>query len=405
MDITTAFLNGELKECIYMKQPEGFAVSGKEKLVCKLKKSLYGLKQSPRCWNEALDKHLKTMGFQQATSDPCIYTASGGEIFLIAVYVDDIILAGKSHERMKEVKRAIADKFAVRDMGELHHFLGVKIVQNKDSGDIWIGQEAYTRELLKKFKMEESKPMSTPVEIGSNLVKASNEDDLFDKETYQSAVGSLLYLSTRTRPDIAYSVSSAARFSAKPTKEHWTAVKRIFRYLNGTVNLGLVYSKDKEQECQGYSDADWAGDLGDRKSTSGYIFKLSGGAISWRSKKQSCVALSTAEAEYIALASAAQESVWLQELLTSLKETKIKPTTIYEDNQSAICLAKNPQYHGRAKHIDIKYHFVRERVAAGDIKLEFCKSQDMIADIFTKGLSSPQFTKLREMLGMKSSFG
>ncbi len=153
-------------------------------------------------------------------------------------------------------------------------------------------------------------------------------------------------MSTRARPDIGYSVSSAARFSAKPTKENWTAVKRIFRYLNGTVNLGLVYSKDKEQECQGYSDADWAGDLGDRKSTSGYIFKLSGGAISWRSKKQSCVALSTAEAEYIALASAAQESVWLQELLTSLKETKIKPTTIYEDNQSAICLAKNPQYHG-----------------------------------------------------------
>ena len=171
--------------------------------------------------------------------------------------------------------------------------------------------------------------------------------------------------------------------------------------MNGTVNLGLVYSKDKDQECTGYSDADWAGDLGDRKSTSGYIFKLSGGAISWRSKKQSCVALSIAEAEYIALASAAQESVLLQELLLSLKETKIKPTTIFEDNQSAICLAKNPQYHGRAKHIDIKYHYVRERVAAGDIKLEFCKSQDMAADMFTKGLSSPQFIKLREMLGMK----
>ena len=229
MDITTAFLNGDLKESIYMKQPEGYAFKGKEKLVCKLKKSLYGLKQSPRCWNEALDRHLKKMGFEQANSDPCIYTASGGELFLIAVYVDDIILAGRSDLRMKEVKDAIAGKFTVKDLGELHHFLGVKVIQNKESNSIWIGQEAYARELLKKFKMEESNAVSTPIQLGSNLVKAVEEDDMFDQEIYQSAVGSLLYLSTRTRPDISYAVSSVARFTSKPTKQHWTAVKRIFR--------------------------------------------------------------------------------------------------------------------------------------------------------------------------------
>ena len=401
MDITTAFLNGDLKESIYMKQPEGYTVKGKEKFVCKLKKSLYGLKQSPRCWNEALDKHLKKMGFEQANSDPCIYTASGGELFLIAVYVDDIILAGRSDQRMKEVKDAIAGKFTVKDLGELHHFLGVKVIQNKESNSIWIGQETYARELIKKFKMEESNAVSTPIQLGSNLVKAVEEDDMFDQEIYQSAVGSLLYLSTRTRPDISYAVSSVARFTSKPTKQHWTAVKRIFRYLNGTISLGLLYSKDKEKECTGYSDADWAGDVNDRKSTSGYVFKLSGAAISWRSKKQSCVALSTAEAEYIALASATQESVWLQELLSSMKETIVKPATIFEDNKSAICLAKNPQYHGRAKHIDIKHHFIRQRVQDGDIKLEFCKSEDMIADMLTKGLSSYQFAKLREMAGLK----
>ena len=237
MDIATAFLNGDLKETIYMKQPEGYAVKGKEKLVCKLKKSLYGLKQSPRCWNETLDKHLKKMGFEQANSDPCIYTASGGELFLIAVYVDDIILAGGSDKRMKEVKDAIPEKFMVKDLGELHHFLGVKVIQNKESNSIWIGQETYARELVKKFKMEESKAVSTPIQLGSNLVKAVDEDDMFDQEIYQSAVGSLLYLSTRTRPDISYAVSSVARFTSKPTKQHWTAVKRIFRYLNGTISL------------------------------------------------------------------------------------------------------------------------------------------------------------------------
>ena len=249
--------------------------------------------------------------------------------------------------------------------------------------------------------MEESTAVSTPIQLGSNLVKVVEEDDMFDQEIYQSAVGSLLYLSTRTRPDISYAVRSVARFTSKRTKQHWTAVKRIFRYLNGTMNFGLLCSKDKEKECTGYSDADWAGDVNDRKSTSGFVFKLCGAAISWRSKKQSCVALSTAEAEYIALASAVQESVWLQELLSSMKEASVKPATIFEDNKSAICLAKNPQYHGRAKHIDIKHHFIRQRVQDGDIKLEFCKSEDMIADMLTKGLNIYQFAKLREIAGLK----
>ena len=181
-------------------------------------------------------------------------------------------------------------------------------------------------------------------------------------------MGSLLYLSTRTRPDISYAVSSAARFASKPTKQHWTAVKIIFRYLNGTISLGLLYSREKEKECTGYSDADCAGNVNNRKSTSCFVFKLCGGAISWRSKQQSTVALSTAEAEYIALASAAQESVWLQELLSNMKETSVKPATIFEDNKSAICLAKNPRYHGRAKHTDIRHHFIRQRVQEGDIK-------------------------------------
>ena len=225
----------------------------------------------------------------------------------------------------------------------------------------------------------------------------------FDKVKYQSAVGSLLYLSTRTRPDIAYAVGNSARYCSEPTNSHWCAVKRILRYLRGTTDLGLLYRPDNPNLC-GYSDADWAGDINDRKSTSGYVFIMSGSAISWRSKKQSSVALSTAEAEYIALSSATQEVMWLRQLMSSLlKDYKLsESTTIYEDNQSAICIAKSQQQHGRSKHIDIKFHFTREQVELKNIQLVYCKSRDMIADVFTKPLSGPLFKRMCAMMGMQS---
>ncbi|CAB4028654.1 Hypothetical predicted protein, partial [Paramuricea clavata] len=402
MDVTTAFLNGDLKEEVYMKQPEGFIDKGKEHLVCRLRRSICGLKQSPRCWNSVLDRKLKNMGFVQTTGDPCIYVKEeGGEIFIIAVYVDDILLAGKNDQKINEVKQALAEQFQMKDMGQRHYFLGVKVIQKPDSKEIWIGQEAYTKSVLERFGMESSKPASTPVNPGTKLKKAADDSQRVDQVNYQCAVGHLLYLSTKTRPDIAYAVSDVARFSAHPTEEHWIAVKRIMRYLNGTRDMGLLYDGSKTTtSCVGYSDADWAGDLDDRKSTSGYVFQISNAAISWRSKKQSCVALSTAEAEYMTLASATQEAVWLQQLLSDLKSKPTGPMLILEDNQAAICMAKNAQYHGRAKHIDIKYHFIREHVASAAVKLEYCSTEEMIADIFTKGLSVVQFTKLRKMLGV-----
>lgn len=400
LDVGTAFLNGELKETIYMKQPEGFEILGKEHLVCKLKKSIYGLKQSSRCWNEALDKHLKSMGFKQSNNDPCIYTLeTDEETFIIAVYVDDIILAGNNQKRIDEFIKMIGDRFDIRDMGKMNHFLGVKI-EYFSAGRIWIGQPSYTRNLLKKFSMENSKPVATPVEIGSKLIKSNETDKLVDPEMYQSVVGQLLYLSTRTRPDIAYAVSNVARFSSKPSQQHWIAVKRIMRYLNGTIDYGLLY--EKNSTIEGFSDADWAGDLNDRKSTSGYVFMMSGAAISWNSKKQTCVALSTAEAEYIALSKASQESIWLRRLLADMGEKQPNATIINEDNQSAIAMTKNPQFHGRAKHIDMKYHYVREQVKSNEIQLKYCQSGDMIADIMTKGIGRVQFDKLRTMIGLKN---
>ena len=215
-------------------------------------------------------------------------------------------------------------------------------------------------------------------------------------------MGSLLYLSTWTRPDISYAVNNVAKFCSKPTQQHWIAVKRIMRYLKGTINAGLRYNKGTaDPECTGFSDSDWAGDLDDRKSTSGYIFNIGGAAVSWRSKKQTCVALSTAEAEYMALASAAQEVVWLQQLLAEIDDSKVKPIIVHEDNQAAIHIAKNPQYHGRTKHIGIKYHYIREQVDKGTVILKHCASGDMVADILTKGLCRDKYTQLRSMSGVQ----
>ena len=384
-----------------MRQPEGLVTPGKEHLVCRLKKSIYGLKQSSHCWNVVLDDHLKKMGFVQTTTDPCVYRASGGEPVYIGVYVDDIILAAQSNEKLAEMKKELSLRFDIKDMGRLHHFLGMKIVQDDTTGRAWIGQPAYTEALLKKFGTDEASTIATPVDSSIKLVKASEEDVLFDKHKYQSAVGSLLYLSVATRPDITYAVSNVAKFSASPTTQHWTAVKRIMRYLKGTTNLGLVYTPQNNNNCVAFSDSDWGGDLDDRKSTSGYVFQIGGGAVSWRSKKQTSVALSTAEAEYVALASATQEALWMRQLSAELNgKLPTEAIVIFEYNQSAIAMTKNPQFHGRSKHIEIKYHFIRDKVAEGIVKIQYCPTTEMIADMLTKALPKDVFAKLRVMIGL-----
>ena len=400
MDVTSAFLNGDLDEEVYMEQPEGFQVKGKEHLVCKLKRSLYGLKQAPRCWNMTLDHQLKKMGFVQTSSDPCLYINLEGELFVIAVYVDDMVLATKNKKKLEEVKRALCAQFEVKDLGELHYILGVTVNQIYEKNSIWIGQPAYTASIIEKFGMENAKSVATPVSSGVKLVKATEKDELIDAGLYQSAVGSLQYLSTMTRPDISYAVSNVAKFCSKPTKEHWTAVKRIIRYLKGTQNYGLLYKKADSSTCIGFSDSDWAGDADDRKSTSGYIFQVGGTAISWKSRKQSCVALSTAEAEYIALSQAAQEAIWLRQLNTDLQGESPPPTVVYEDNQAAICMSKNPESHGRSKHIEIKYHFIREQVTKKNIEVKYCQTENMVADMLTKGLGKERFEKLRMLAGI-----
>lgn len=400
MDVTAAFLNGELHEEVFMSQPEGFKEKGKEHLVCKLNKSIYGLKQSPRCWNSSLHSYLLENGFVQSAADPCIYTTKEGEMLILAVYVDDIILSCKSLKKVSEVKSILMKRYKMSDMGELKYFLGIKIDQNHENGTIFMTQEAYAERVIQKFGLSEANPAKTPIEPYNNFDSENESKTSADPQKYQSAIGSLLYLSTKTRPDLSFAVGKVARYCANPTTEHWMAVKRILRYLKGTTNYGLLYSKVKSKTCVGYADADWAGDIADRKSTSGYSFQLSGSPISWNSAKQTCIALSTAEAEYYALSSAAQEAVWIQKLLRDLRYTEDEPITIYEDNQATMCIARDQHCSKKTKHIDIRFHFVRDLISKNKIIVKYCNTNQMIADVFTKGLGLEKFLKARNMLGV-----
>ena len=332
MDVQNAFLNGKLDENIFITQPKGFEVEGKENFYYKLSKSLYGLKQSSRCWNSELHAYLIKLGFIQSASDSCIYYKLTDELCIIAVYVDDLIIACKSIDEINMIKKSLCERYRMKDLGILNHFLGVKVEHDVKNQSIFINQSTFASSLVNEFNFENSKSVKTPADVNVKC-QNSNSSKPFDSKLYQSCVGGLLYLSNRTRPDLTYSVSKAARYCANPTEENWSFVKRILRYLNGTLNFGIAYSKVDSPMLIGYSDADWAGDVTDRKSTSGYCFKFNNGIISWRSNKQNCIALSTAEAEYVALSSTAQEAVWLNQLLSdiSINNSNV-PVTVFEDN-------------------------------------------------------------------------
>lgn len=401
MDVETAFLNGKLDEEIYMQQPEGYVKPGEEHLVCKLEKSLYGLKQSSRCWNKVLRECIEKIGFIQASADPCVFIRKNA-LTIIGVHVDDLMILARNITEMRSVKDSLKLQFKMKDMGELHYYVGVCIVQDVKNKQVFLHQGHYVEKMLEKFGQTEAKPVSTPADLNVKLQKEDGFSRPVDVTSYQSIVGSLLYAAIATRPDIAQAVGVVSKFCANPTQTHLTATKRVLRYLKATAYLGLSYKKSADGNLIGYSDADWAGDMDDRHSTSGNVFSLACGAVSWLSKKQATVALSTAEAEYVALSTATQEAIWLRRLLADMGEPPEGPTEIYEDNQGAISMAKNPVGHARTKHIDIRYHFVRERVQDGAITLKYIGTDEMVADILTKPLPKHRFEKLVTKLGMKT---
>ena len=409
MDVKTAFLNGVLGEDIFMVQPEGYVDKDHPDYVCKLKRSLYGLKQSPRMWNQTIDDFMLKIEFKKCQSDHCIYIKrTDKEMIVVVIYVDDLILASNDDELLESTKRALSERFEMTDLGELEYFLGMEIKNDRDAGKVTVRQTKFLKSLLSKFGMQDSKPVKTPQDPGLKLTKSMCEtgckhDDTMKNVPYRSAVGGLMYLMVATRPDLAAAVGALSQFASDPCPTHWQALKRVLRYLQATLTHGLEFTRGDCQSVCGYSDADWAGDVQSRRSTSGYAFMMNSGCISWRSKKQRTVALSSTEAEYMALSEATQEAVWLKVFLCELGEMAgDEAIKIYEDNQGSIALAKNPEFHKRTKHIDIRYHFVREKVEDGQVVLEYCPTQDMLADLMTKAIPAVQFDILRTKLGVRA---
>lgn len=403
MDVSTAYLNGELNETVYMVQPERFVCEKYPHKVCKLNKSLYGLKQSGREWNCKLDSVLKSIGFKPCHADTCVYTLrTGRHINIIAVYVDDIMLACSNLNDLCKWKREIGRQFDVVDKGPVDYFLGMEISRN--DGEINVSHKHFIEELLTAHNMLETRKTFTPLDPGQKFkkcAKCSPACALIDAKEYQSIIGSLMYLGVSTRPDIAHSVSKLAQFNNQPHEEHWTAVKHLLRYLNNTMHSQLSYCKTGKS-LMAFADADWAGSCDDRKSYTGYLLALAGAPITWESRKQATVALSSTEAEYMALCAASKEVVYIRNFLSELGFGDLvhSPTIIFGDNISSHQLVKNPVYHARSKHIDIRVHYIREIYKKNLIELKYVPTEENLADIFTKNLNKPKHTHLTHKLGL-----
>ena len=404
MDVKTAFLNGKLTEEIYMQQPEGYVDQKHPDYVCKLHKSLYGLKQSARCWNNVIDEYFKDHGYIQNKADQCVYIKNiiknqKKSTMIIFLHVDDIIMACNDKEMMKNEKKEMEKKFEMQDLA--HHILGMNISRKRKEHMLRISQRNYLEKVLERFQMKDCKPVATPIEPNNTLTKLKAEETPMNLTDYQAAVGCLTYAMTMTRPDLATALGILGNFLSNPGQEHWKALKRVLRYIKGTLDVGLEFNASNQTAVNvtGFTDADWGADVTERKSTSGYTFTVCGGLVSWRSKRQEIVALSSTEAEYIALSLAAQEVVWLKSFVKDLGYNQ-ENYVLYEDNQCAIALTKNPENHARTKHIDIRYHFVRDLVQKKEIEVDYCPTTDMLADIMTKGLSRPRFQDLCNKLGI-----
>ena len=386
LDVKTAYLNAPIDCNIYVKQPEGFEIPGDNK-VCHLNKSLYGLKQSGRNWNNLLHNFLFENDYIRSNVDHCLYIKKySNAVTYVLIWVDDILVASSNMNVMNNLKMLLHNKFKMVDLGKLDWFLGIEFYIENDC--IKMCQSQYLRNVLKRFGMELCKPSHTP--CNTNLKDVfKNGDTYVNNENYRSAVGSLIYAMICTRPDLSWIVTKLSQFVVNPTEEHWVAVKHVFRYLQHTLDYSICFRKDpKGLTVIGYSDADWASNDAERRSTSGYCFSLNtqGCVISWKSKRQQSVALSSCEAEYMALASATQEALYLIQLLKEVDPNydPSKPVVINEDNQSAIALVNNPVNHARTKHINIRYHFIREQVIDNNINIKYLPTASMVADCLTK---------------------
>ncbi|KAJ9523654.1 hypothetical protein QJQ45_019923 [Haematococcus lacustris] len=402
LDFETAFLNGKLEpgEVIYVQQPEGFE-EGSTNTVCRLHKALYGLRQAPRAWHARLCEELLSMGFKASEADPALFTLQlSTDMVYLLVYVDDCLLCTQQGDTagLAYVKKQLSSAFKLKDLGEARWFLGMQLTRDRAEGTIKLDQQKFVQELVTANSKSAAHSKPLPMAPAVKLVR---EGDALDTTLhhYSALVGSLLYLTCCTRPDIAFAVGALARHMSAPTTQHWAAACSVLCYLKGTPDQGLLFGG--VSGLQGFSDADYAGDKDTARSTTGYIFTLNGGAISWSSRLQPTVAMSTAEAEYMAASSAAKEALWLRKLMRDL-QLDASCVHLGCDNQAAIQLLHNPMATSRAKHIDVHHHFVRERISRGEVAFHYCHTSSMLADILTKPLAAVQFNMGKQGCGVFS---
>ena len=400
MDVVTAFLYGYLDELIFVEQPHLFNPT--PHLVCKLIKALYGLKQSPQVWYQTLVDFLKKLGFHRLELDHGVFVSDDKKQF-IAIYVDDLLLFGADIPRLEFIQKQLSDRFKMTNLGDVSHYLGMEI--DVDVGKtIILRQSTYLKKVLDRFGMTDCKQSSIPMDPGvaSSLLPSKQVADKATVAWYQSAIGSLMWPAVHTRPDISYSVGVLSRYCSNPGPTHIQLVKQIFRYLAGTLTIGLTFSAASLDELIGYTDSDWAGTVDGRKSTGGYVWMLSGCPISHQSKQQPTVALSSCEAEYMAITEAGKEALWCSRFLEALGHRRPDQLAdLRADNKVAIDLTANPEFHKRTKHIDVRHHWIREVVLDRKIIITYISTNEMIADGMTKPLPPARFKAFRAMMGMR----
>ncbi|GIL54468.1 hypothetical protein Vafri_9945 [Volvox africanus] len=399
LDVATAFLNGELKEEIWMKEPPGYE-SKTPGMACRLLRSIYGLRQASRCWYDKLCTKFAEIGLFPSKSDPAMFVKVDEKgVILALVHVDDMCVAAKTQEMVNRIKGAIGGLFKVRDLGEIKVFLGMEVTR-RENGDITLSQASYVERILSAHGLGDVKPRVLPMAVGTRVTPAKEDVEVLEDPTaYRALVGELNYLAVSTRPDLAFALSVLSRYMAKLTKAAMGMAKGVLRYVAGTRNLGLVFRRRLSEVIDGYSDSDWAGDMNTRRSTTGYIFRVNGTAVSWSSQLQRTVAASSEEAEYQALSAAVREALWLSKLCEDLgvEESQMR---IQVDSQGAMNLGNNPITSPRSKHIDVQHHLVRERVASGEVALQYCCTEKMVADVLTKALPEAKFMWCRREMGL-----
>ena len=388
-----------------MKPPPGEIQICSDKHVLRLQKALYGLKQSGRRWYQVLRKILGDIGLTRSEHDHAVFyrREKGNLTTILLAHVDDFTITAVTPALIKVIKDGLRKHLDIHDMGEIHWMLGLEIKRNRKLQTLSISQRSYIDSIVTRYGFEDAKPLSIPIVANSTLSRddcptTTSDIGKMAGRPYREAVGSLMYAAVGTRPDISFAVGQAARFSDNPGFPHWEAVKRIFCYLKGTRDYWLVYGQE-EPSITGYTDADGMSNE-DRHAISGYAFLIDGGAVSWSSKRQSLVTLSTAEAEYVAATHAAKEAVWLREFISEVYQPQ-GPMTLLSDSQCAIALARNEQFHARTKHIDIRFHFIRYVIEAGKITIDYCPTGDMVADTLTKALPSTKAKHFASALGLR----